>query len=72
MSEFGSDSGKNSTFRSGLTFTLVGIALAIFLGVVEDWEAATIGLIPIGIGIARLVSWKYNHGFPEESTKSEA
>ena len=61
MAEFGSDTGTNSTFRSGLTLTLVGLAIAIFLGVVEDWETATLGLIPIAIGVARLVSWKYGN-----------
>jgi hypothetical protein len=61
MAEFGSSSAATTSFRSGLTFLLVGIAISIFLGIEEDLGAATLGLIPIGIGIARLVSWKYDN-----------
>lgn len=67
MAEFGSDSNTNSTFSSGLTFTLVGIAIALFLGVVDDWETAALGLIPIAIGVARLISWKYGNDHNKES-----
>lgn len=61
MAEFGGNSAATSSFRSGLTFLLVGIAISIFLGIEDGLGAATLGLIPIGIGIARLVSWKYDN-----------
>lgn len=67
MAEFGSDSGTNSNFRSGLTLTLVGVALAIFLTAVDDWETATLGLIPMAIGVARLISWKYGDKHDSDS-----
>ena len=60
MAEFASDANNNSLFRGGVTFTIVGIAIAIFLGVAEDWQAATLGLIPIAIGVSRLISWKFD------------
>ena len=60
MAEFGGNSAATSSFRSGLTFLFVGIAIFIFLGIQEGLGAAALGLIPIGIGIARLVSWKYD------------
>ena len=60
MAEFASDANNNSLFRGGVTFTIVGVAIAIFLGVAEGLEAATLGLIPIAIGVSRLISWKFD------------
>lgn len=60
MAEFGGNSVATSSFRSGLTFLFVGIAIFIFIGLQEGLEAGAMGLIPIGIGIARLVGWKYD------------
>jgi hypothetical protein len=62
MADFGSDANANSPFRSGLTLTLVGIAIVIFFLGVGASEAAALGLIPVGIGLARLISWKYDQG----------
>lgn len=60
MAEFGGDFSPTSSFRSGLTLVFVGLAISIFLGVQADLGVAALGLIPIGIGIGRLVSWKYD------------
>jgi hypothetical protein len=60
MAEFGGNSAATSSFKSGLTFLFVGIAIFIFIGLQEGVEAGAMGLIPIGIGIARLVGWKYD------------
>ena len=60
MADFGSDANANSPFRSGLTLTLVGFAIVIFFVTVGAEEAAALGLIPVGIGLARLISWKYD------------
>jgi cadmium resistance protein CadD (predicted permease) len=60
MAEFGGNSAATSSFKSGLTFLFVGIAIFIFIGLQEGLEAGAMGLIPIGIGIARLVGWKYD------------
>ncbi|MFT5135561.1 MAG: preprotein translocase subunit SecG [Arenicella sp.] len=60
MAEFGGNSAATSSFRSGLTFLFVGIAMVIVLGLHEGIGAGSLGLIPIGIGLARLASWKYD------------
>ena len=59
MTEFGGNTKGGAGLRSALTLTLVGAALCIFFLVVGAKEAAALGLIPIGIGIARLASLKY-------------
>ena len=60
MAEFGGNSAATSSFRSGLTFLFVGIAIVIVLGLHEGMGAGALGLIPIAIGLARLASWKYD------------
>jgi len=67
MAEFGSNDSVSSPFRSGVTLLLVGIAVAIFLGTVAEPEVATLGLIPMAIGIARLLSWKYDKQSRDDS-----
>jgi hypothetical protein len=42
----------------GLTLLGLGIGLGIFLGLMMSWKAASLALIPIGMGIAKLISWK--------------
>jgi len=65
MAEFGGNTNGGAGLRSALTLTLVGAAVCIFFLVLGAKEAAALGLIPIGIGIARLVSMKY-----EQNTES--
>ena len=67
MAEFGSNQNMSSPFRNGATLLLVGIAIAIFLGTVAEPELATVGLIPAAIGIARLLSWKYDKQQSDDS-----
>lgn len=44
--------------RTGLQLIFVGIALIVVLGTFAD-EAAVFGLIPVGIGLSRLIYWRY-------------
>jgi hypothetical protein len=60
MAEFGSSSSLASPMRNGLQLALAGIAIIIALGIIDDWETATLGLIPFAIGAARLIAWKYD------------
>jgi len=64
MGELGSGMSSNKRLRSGLQLTLVGLALGIFLSVVAEPELFTIGLLPMAIGIARLIYWKYESKQP--------
>ena len=66
MSEF-SGGGNKTPFQSGITLLLVGIALAFFLGTVAEPELATVGLIPAAIGLARLLSWKFENKQNDDS-----
>lgn len=65
MSEFGSGNSGKQRLRSGLQYTLVGIALIAILANLADGGVATLGLIPMAIGLARLIYWKL------DKTKSE-
>jgi len=49
--------GSASSLKSGLTLTAVGIGIVAALGATGAEEAAGFGLIPMFLGIARLVFW---------------
>ena len=49
--------GSASSLKSGLTLTAVGIGLVVALNVVGASEAAGFALIPMFLGIARLIFW---------------
>jgi len=50
-----------SDFRRGVVLMMVGFALMIFFGAVNDWEggAWAIGIIPFLIGVGYLLVWKF-------------
>lgn len=52
------EAGPAQLLNQGLVLLGLGIGLGIFLGLLTGWEIASLALIPIGIGIARLISWK--------------
>lgn len=73
MSEFGSGKSGNQRLRSGLQYTFVGIAVVAILGTLADGGAATLGLIPIAIGLARLIYWKFDKAKSEnELTRDDS
>jgi hypothetical protein len=51
------DSSSNTLSR-GIKLTAIGLGLYIFLGSLIGWDIATVALIPLCIGIARIVIWK--------------
>jgi hypothetical protein len=51
------DSSSNTLSR-GIKLTAIGLGLYIFLGSLIGWDIATVALIPLFIGIARIVIWK--------------
>ncbi|MEM7360361.1 MAG: DUF6249 domain-containing protein [Pseudomonadota bacterium] len=71
MAEFGSGMSGKKRLRSGLTFLFVGAALALFFGLVADPDLATLGLIPMAIGAARLIYWKIDSADSKEIEKAE-
>lgn len=71
MAEFGSGMSGNKRLRSGLSFLFVGAALALFFGVVADPDLATLGLIPMAIGAARLIYWKIDTSNKTDIEKAE-
>jgi len=59
-----------SDFRRGVVLVMVGIALMIFFGAVNDWEggAWAIGIIPFLIGVGYLLVWKFEG--PKDTDKA--
>ena len=59
-----------SDFRRGVVLMMVGFALMIFFGAVNDWDggAWAIGIIPFLIGAGYLVVWKFEG--PKEPDKA--
>ena len=49
---------SSNTLSRGIKLTAIGLGLFIFLGSLIDWDIATVALIPLCIGIARIVIWK--------------
>ena len=49
-----------SDMRRGVVLVMVGIALMIFFGAVNDWEGGVwaLGIIPFLIGVGHLIVWK--------------
>jgi len=51
---------QRSDMRRGVLLLMVGLGLAIFLGVIADWDSGvwTLGMIPALIGAGYLLVWK--------------
>jgi len=61
---------QRSDMRRGVVLVMVGIALMIFFGAVNDWDggAWAIGIIPFLIGVGHLIVWKLEG--PKEPDKA--
>jgi hypothetical protein len=59
-----------SDFRRGVVLMMVGFALMIFFGAVNEWEGGVwaIGIIPFLIGVGYLLVWKFEG--PKEPDKA--
>ncbi|HSV63659.1 MAG TPA: DUF6249 domain-containing protein [Chthoniobacterales bacterium] len=59
-----------SDFRRGVVLMMVGFALMIFFGAVNEWEngAWSIGIIPFLIGVGYLLVWKFEG--PKDADKA--
>ena len=59
-----------SDFRRGVVLMMVGFALMIFFGAINDWEGGVwaIGIIPFLIGAGYLLVWKFES--PKEPDKA--
>ena len=64
--------GGDSNLKRGLLMTGAGIGLLLALGVLAGWEIGAIGLIPIFIGLARVVIWRLEDGKKEEISESSS
>ena len=54
------DQGKTprSRLHAGAVNCAAGIGLGLFLWAVKNWEVATLGLVPLLIGLAQLAIWR--------------
>lgn len=60
------ESTPTQYLNRGMTWLGLGIGLGIFLGLMAGWEVASLALVPIGLGIAKLVSWKLAARLPQD------
>jgi hypothetical protein len=58
MTEFGTGMSADKRLRSGIQMLLLGIAATAILGTLAG-EEAVLGFIPIAIGLARILYWRY-------------
>ena len=49
---------SSNTLSRGIRLTAIGLGLFVFLGSMIGWNIATVALIPLCIGIARIIIWK--------------
>jgi len=54
------DSTDNS-LKKGIRLIGVSTGVLLFLGILVGWGIASVALIPLFIGIARVVSWKLSN-----------
>ena len=54
------DTGGSDPLRSGLQWAVVGLAIGIAFAIMGEENMAALGLIPFGLGVARLIYWKLN------------
>ena len=48
------------SFQSAVRSITLGIGLILFLGIAVSWKLAAVGLIPLFIGIGKLIVWRMN------------
>jgi hypothetical protein len=56
----GESDGSANSFQSGVRNIAVGAGLFLFLGLLIDWGIASVALIPLFIGIGKLIVWRMN------------
>ena len=52
------DTGESHGLRSGLKWTFIGLAISFAFLINGNTGGAAIGLIPLGLGLAKLLAWK--------------
>ena len=68
LAEFGSSVGSDKRLRTGIQFLLVGAAIMAVLGALaDDGSVAVLGLIPVAIGLARIIYWRYESKKPVDN-----
>lgn len=60
------------SFQGGVRNIAVGAGLFLFLGLIANWGVAALALIPLFIGIGKLVVWRMNSGTIENSSQNQA
>jgi len=58
LRENSGSSTQKGNLERGVMLTGIGIGLYLFLGLLMDWNIASVALIPLFIGLARIVIWK--------------
>ena len=58
LRENSGSSTPKGNLEKGVMLTGIGIGLYLFLGLLMNWDIASVALIPLFIGLARIVIWK--------------
>ena len=53
----GAAGAPTGNFERGIMLMGIGIGLFLFLGMLIGWDIASVALIPLFIGVARVVIW---------------
>ena len=54
------------SFQSAVRNIALGAGLFLFLGLLIDWDLAAVALIPLFIGIGKLIVWRINRNATEQ------
>jgi len=71
LASFDENGLTSNNLQRGLMLTGIGIALVVVLGMLVSWPVASIGLIPICVGIARLSIWKLDKQPTNDASNSD-
>lgn len=67
------DSGvSGNNLQRGLILSGIGSGLFLFLGMLVGWDVASVALIPLCIGIARLLIWKLSEQQAEAESRDNS
>ena len=66
LSVLSGNADHTDNLHRGLLLSGVGIGFFLFLGLMVGWDVASIALIPLCVGIARLLIWKLDAKKPLE------
>ncbi|MDG1307163.1 MAG: DUF6249 domain-containing protein [Porticoccaceae bacterium] len=72
LATFDGSSVSGNNLQRGLILSGIGSGLFLFLGMLVGWNVASVALIPLCIGIARLLIWKLSEQQAEAGSRDNS